>query len=111
LFSIKCNFYPFFCFSYDESENAGLHGAEEEVRPNIEEVETQEEPGILERLEKATDNLLPGNKPFNPGEKSFNYPSCMKSFARFKWIAETFKGSHRRETLQLPPASKVICYF
>jgi hypothetical protein len=57
LFSIKCNFYPFFCFSYDESENAGMHGAEEELRPNIEE--------MLERLEKATDNLLSGSKPFN----------------------------------------------
>jgi hypothetical protein len=28
----------------------------EEEKPNIEELETKEEPGILERLEKATDN-------------------------------------------------------
>jgi hypothetical protein len=37
-----------------------------EERSNIEEMETQEEPGILERLEKVTDNLLSGSKPFNP---------------------------------------------
>ncbi len=50
-------------------------------RPNIEESETQEEPGILERLEKETDNLFSESKPFNPGEKSFNCTSCTKSFA------------------------------
>ncbi len=55
--------------------------------PNIEEMETQEEPGILERLEKATDNLLFGSKPFNPGEKS-----CL--------LVQRYL---RRETLQLPP--------
>jgi hypothetical protein len=38
----------------------------EEEMPNIEEMETQEELGILERLKKATDNLLSGSKPFNP---------------------------------------------
>jgi hypothetical protein len=71
----------------------------EEEMPNIEEMETQEEPGILERLGKATDNLLFGSKPFNPGEKSFNCPSFTKLFAR----PSELQRHLRRETLQLPP--------
>jgi hypothetical protein len=68
----------------------------EKEMPNIEELETGKNRGYWKDWRKQLITYFPEANPST---------LLYEVICSFKWIAETFKGSHRRETLQLLPVS------